>query len=146
MKFTTLLPIALIGLASASPVPVEDIFSLDKRQSATTCGSTSYSQLAVQQSYGEGADHTMKGTTVSSSGGSQYPHVFNNREKLSFPACSGLTLYEFPLKPENQVFTNGAAAGADRVVYATTGPNQFTYCGAMTHTGAPTRNGFVLCS
>ncbi|KAF2171460.1 hypothetical protein M409DRAFT_50896 [Zasmidium cellare ATCC 36951] len=146
MMFTTLLPIALIGLVSASPVPAGDIVSLEKRQSATTCGSTSYSQLAVQQSYGAGADHTMKRTVVRSGGGSNYPHVFNNKEQLSFPACSGLTLYEFPLEPENQVFTTGDAAGADRVVYATTGPNQFTYCGAMTHTGAPTRSGFVLCS
>ncbi|RDB29527.1 Guanyl-specific ribonuclease Po1 [Hypsizygus marmoreus] len=69
---------------------------------------------------------------------SGYPHQYHNYEGFSFPMCSG-TFYEYPLKTGSA--WSGGSPGADRVIYDQTGD----VCSCLTHTGAPTTNGFVEC-
>ncbi|KAI0709658.1 ribonuclease T1 [Cerioporus squamosus] len=78
-------------------------------------------------------------STGQSSSVSGYPHQFRNLERLAFPTCLGATLYEYPILTSGPY--RGGSPGADRVVYTSTGQ----FCGCITHTGAPTRKGFVPC-
>ncbi|KAI0801034.1 Ribonuclease/ribotoxin [Fomes fomentarius] len=70
-----------------------------------------------------------------------YPHVFNNREGISFPLCGGATFMEYPIRKGTSY--TGGAPGADRVIYNRANGN---FCGCITHNGASTVNGFVACS
>ncbi|KAK7424482.1 hypothetical protein QQX98_000447 [Neonectria punicea] len=122
-----LLPLAsLLGVAVASPI--------EARQSATTCGSTSYTAAQVRAAANAACSHYQQGTTA---GSSTYPHTFNNREGFDF--LVGGTYQEFPIL-RSGVYTGGSP-GADRVVINTA----CAYAGAITHTGA-SGNNFVGCS
>jgi len=80
-----------------------------------------------------------------------FPHIFGNNKKLPFAEnCKGKKLYEFPLLPGGNVF-GGGDPGADRVVFFihsdnpdTTPTDDGSYCGVMTHDGAPAGE-FALC-
>lgn len=84
-----------------------------------------------------------------------YPHRYNNRENINFPDCAGVPApyQEFPILADGRMF--GAVGKddpqTDRIVYKITShspvtglPDNFAYCGVMTHIRAPD-NGFVIC-
>ncbi|KAL4266654.1 Guanine-specific ribonuclease N1-like protein [Pleurotus pulmonarius] len=72
-----------------------------------------------------------------------YPHYFGNGEGLAFTGtgCAKPNLREFPILVSSLYSNSSKTQGADRVVYTKTG----TFCGCMTHTGAPSASSFVLC-
>ncbi|KAK8069259.1 hypothetical protein PG994_005875 [Apiospora phragmitis] len=78
-------------------------------------------------------------------GSGKYPHGYGNREEIKFSdKCKGKTL-------EESYTGTPPDPGADRVVVTVSnrdkkGNVDVTYCGMMTHEGAPVRNGFVVCS
>ncbi|EPQ32426.1 uncharacterized protein PFL1_00622 [Pseudozyma flocculosa PF-1] len=70
-----------------------------------------------------------------------YPKKFKNYEGFNFSAyCSGPPYYEYPLVLTAGGYTGGNP-GPDRVIYDSGGE----FCGAVTHTRAPTPNGFIRC-
>lgn len=80
--------------------------------------------------------------------GVDYPHYFGAGEfSGNMPLCAGESApyEEFPLL-KGEKFNNYDSPGADRVVFKSIGFNYYLYCGAITHTGAPNRNAFVLCT
>ncbi|KAK4226618.1 Ribonuclease/ribotoxin [Podospora fimiseda] len=107
--------------------------------SSLSCGSKTYTKQQVDDAVAEGCKLFSNNQQV---GRQNYPHKFNNFENLVF-ATSG-PYQEFPII-SNGVFTGGSP-GADRVVFTPNYQGQCVYVGAMTHTGAPTNNGFVSCS
>ncbi|KAH7116547.1 guanyl-specific ribonuclease F1 [Dactylonectria estremocensis] len=122
-----LLPLAsLLGVAVASPI--------ESRQSATTCGSTSYTAAQVRAAANAACSHYKASTKA---GSSTYPHTYNNYEGFDF-LVNG-PYQEFPIKSSG-VYTGGSP-GADRVVINTS----CSYAGAITHTGA-SGNNFVGCT
>ncbi|KAF7327098.1 Guanyl-specific ribonuclease C2 [Mycena kentingensis (nom. inval.)] len=72
-------------------------------------------------------------------GSGSYPHAFRNDEGLRL-FCSGNAWFEWPILTGGTTYSGGSP-GADRVIFNTAG----TYCAVVTHTGAPTTNGFVSC-
>ncbi|OJD31906.1 guanyl-specific ribonuclease f1 [Diplodia corticola] len=131
----SLVPLAsLLGLAIASPIEKSEAKPLEVRQSATTCGSTSYTAAQVRAAANAACSYYQAGDTA---GSSTYPHTYNNYEGFDF-AVSG-PYQEFPLL-KSGVYTGGSP-GADRVVISTS----CGYAGAITHTGA-SGNNFVGCS
>ncbi|KAH6987006.1 guanyl-specific ribonuclease F1 [Ilyonectria destructans] len=122
-----LVPLAsLLGVAFGSPI--------EARQSATKCGSTSYTAAQVRAAANAACSYYQDGDTA---GTSTYPHTYNNYEGFTF-AVKG-PYQEFPIKSSG-VYTGGSP-GADRVVISTS----CGYAGAITHTGA-SGNNFVGCS
>ncbi|KAK7917512.1 hypothetical protein PG985_011120 [Apiospora marii] len=118
------------------------------------CATHSYSGANVKDAGVDAGKLADRGKTL---GTGKYPHVYNNREKVKFSAkCKGKTLDEFPILADHKLFTGrennpAVAPGPDRVVVAVSKPDKkgsvnVVYCGLMTHTGAPVRNGFVACS
>ncbi|KAM7219452.1 guanyl-specific ribonuclease N1 [Rhypophila decipiens] len=103
-----------------------------------TCGSNTYSQQQIEEATAEGCRLYDQGQQI---GNSKYPHKFNNREGLVF-ASSG-PYEEFPII-RSGVYA-GRSPGADRIVFDPDYKNDCVFVGAMTHTDAPTRNGFVAC-
>lgn len=85
-----------------------------------------------------------------------YPHTYYKRDVLvNLPLCSGIPapFREFPILPTGVLFTAGNNPLQDRLVYKITAndpasglPDNFAYCGLITHTGAPERNWFVDCN
>lgn len=84
----------------------------------------------------------------------KYPEEFRNDEGVDLPDCPGVPgpYQEFPIRQGGLLFADGADPGTDRIVYKITGtnpesnlPENFAYCGVITHIGASTRNGFVTC-
>ncbi|PKS05010.1 hypothetical protein jhhlp_008376 [Lomentospora prolificans] len=131
----TAILLSLLGLSAAR---------LERRQGTTslesvTCGSNKYTQKQVDEAVGEGCRLIAANQQL---GTNKYPHRFNNREGLVF-ATSG-PYQEFPiLKSGNYT---GQSPGADRIVIDPNYQGSCVYSGAMTHTNAPSRNGFVLCT
>ncbi|KAM7206058.1 guanyl-specific ribonuclease F1 [Naviculisporaceae sp. PSN 640] len=103
-----------------------------------TCGLNTYSQQQIEEATAEGCRLYDEGQQI---GTSKYPHKFNNREGLVF-ASSG-PYQEFPII-RSGVYS-GRSPGADRIVFDPDYKNDCVFVGAMTHTDAPTRNGFVPC-
>ncbi|KXX73227.1 Guanyl-specific ribonuclease F1 [Madurella mycetomatis] len=135
----SLLTVALYAAAAAAAADL----AFDKRQGTTTlgnvtCGTQSYSAQQVNEATAEGCRLHAAGQQI---GSSRYPHRFNNREGLVF-ATSG-PYQEFPIL-ESGVYT-GRAPGPDRIVFDPDHDGSCVYVGAMTHTGASSRNGFVSC-
>ncbi|KAK0435219.1 Ribonuclease/ribotoxin, partial [Armillaria borealis] len=90
-----------------------------------------YSRINIQDAINDGHAHI--------SPIRNYPHQFKNYEGLPMgPGCAG-TRYEFPILTRG--LYNGGSPGADRVIFDHNGH----YCALNTHTGAPNRNGFLLC-
>ncbi|EKJ76954.1 hypothetical protein FPSE_02829 [Fusarium pseudograminearum CS3096] len=117
---------ALVGVAVASPI--------ESRQSATRCGSTSYSAAQVKAAANAACQYYQNDDTA---GSSTYPHQYNNREGFDFPVNG--PYQEFPIRTSG-VYTGGSP-GADRVVINT----NCQFAGAITHTGA-SGNNFVGCT
>ncbi|KAK8220222.1 guanyl-specific ribonuclease F1 [Phyllosticta capitalensis] len=139
MFIKTLLTSALVAsiplaLASPTAMPKEDSPKLVSRQSATTCGSTSYSASQVSAAVSAGCSYYESGETV---GSNDYPHTYNNYEGFDF-AVSG-TYQEWPLLTSGTY--SGGSPGADRVVFNT----NCQWAGTITHTGA-SGNNFVGCT
>ncbi|KAF4304394.1 hypothetical protein SLS57_009689 [Botryosphaeria dothidea] len=131
----SLVPLAsLLSLAFASPIERSEGKPLEVRQSATTCGSTSYTAAEVRAAANAACSYYQQGGTA---GGSTYPHTYNNYEGFDFPVSG--PYQEFPLKKGGAY--SGGSPGADRVIISTS----CSYAGAITHTGA-SGNNFVGCS
>ncbi|KAK3050690.1 hypothetical protein LTR09_008056 [Extremus antarcticus] len=128
MRFSILSAI----LFSASALALPTTLPVEKRQSATTCGSTYYSASKVAAAINQGYDYYASNAKADS-----YPHTYNNYEGFDF-IVSG-PYQEFPIKSSGVY--SGGSPGADRVVFNTDGD----YAGAITHTGA-SGNNFVGCS
>ncbi|KAK7973261.1 hypothetical protein PG988_007395 [Apiospora saccharicola] len=118
------------------------------------CASRTYSGANVKDAGTEAGKLADRGKQL---GRGKYPHTFNNDEDIKFSEqCKGKDLDEFPILKDHNVFTGAeknpdVAPGTDRVVVAVSnrdkkGNVDVTYCGMMTHEGAPVRNGFVACS
>ncbi|EKG17984.1 Guanine-specific ribonuclease N1/T1 [Macrophomina phaseolina MS6] len=135
MFFKSLVPLAsLLSLAIASPIERSEGKPLEVRQSATTCGSTSYTAAQVRAAANAACSYYNQGGTA---GGSTYPHTYNNYEGFDFPVNG--PYQEFPLQKGGAY--DGGSPGADRVIINTS----CQYAGAITHTGA-SGNNFVGCS
>ncbi|KAG4429138.1 hypothetical protein IFR05_015381 [Cadophora sp. M221] len=128
-----LLPLTLL-LTTALSNPLPLAVDLETRQSATTCGSTSYTVTDTRNCKNTAYNYYQQGTTA---GSSSYPHTYNNYEGFDFPVSG--PYQEFPLK-KGGAYTGGSP-GADRCIINTSG----AYAGAITHTGA-SGNNFVGCS
>ncbi|KAK1832036.1 Ribonuclease/ribotoxin [Podospora conica] len=127
-----LLTTALAALATAQSVTGTSSLT------SVTCGSTRYTAQQILDATTEGCRLHAAGQQL---GNNNYPHQFNNREALVF-AASG-PYQEFPVIAGGAVYA-GRSPGADRIVFKP-GSSRCEYVGSMTHTGAPTNNGFVLC-
>ncbi|WYZ43994.1 hypothetical protein EsH8_VII_000430 [Colletotrichum jinshuiense] len=144
VAFKSTLVLALCAVfAVASPVDISEQ-ALDKRQgtadiATVTCGTNKYSRKQVAEAAAEGCRLYAANQQI---GTSQYPHTFNNRENLVF-TTSG-PYQEFPILTSGNY--TGKAPGADRVVLNPSYRGSCVYVGAMTHTGAVQRNGFVECN
>ncbi|EKM84190.1 hypothetical protein AGABI1DRAFT_110753 [Agaricus bisporus var. burnettii JB137-S8] len=104
-------------------------FDLEARAQACNCAGRSYSATSVQN----GINKALSG------GAGDYPHEYHNFEGFNF-GCSGSTYFEYPILTSGTY--NGGSPGADRVVY----DNLDNFCSCLTHTGAPSTNGFVECN
>ncbi|KAG9125326.1 hypothetical protein FRC07_008087 [Ceratobasidium sp. 392] len=139
----TLVAIALAGLALAIPTPIKSS-SVQKRAISgladASCNEISFTADQIAAAASEAVDHIARGTDV---GNNNYPHVFNNRERLTFNEGCKSPFFEFPLFT-SKVYTGGSP-GPDRVVVGSVNGTDAAFCGVMTHTGAPQRNGFILC-
>lgn len=89
MRFSLLSAAVLAVSAYALPVEVE------KRQSATTCGSTYYSASQVRAAVNQGYDYYASNQQV---GSNEYPHTYSNWE--GFGGC----------RPRLFIRTNDAAS------------------------------------
>ena len=72
-----------------------------------------------------------------------FPKEFGNYERLDMSGCTG-PLYEFPVKA-GAIYSNYADScrpGENRVIMNACGE----LCAVVTHRGAATPNGFVLCT
>ncbi|KAK7734631.1 hypothetical protein SLS57_000328 [Botryosphaeria dothidea] len=128
-----LLPFGLL-VAGAVSSPVE----LQKR-AGYKCGSKTYSASDYNKCVQAAC------TNPISSGRGGYPHKYNNYEGINFGTLNGL-LYEFPM------ITGGpwssGSPGADRCIVeddTSVNPAQCRAKGAITHSGASSKNGFVAC-
>lgn len=124
MRFSFITSALLLAVTSiASPVPVTEVEAVEvselvARQSATTCGSTSYTAAQVSAAVRQGYSYYQAGQQV---GSNDYPHTvsvlefdarreltnifqYNNREGFSF-VVSG-PYQEFPLL-RSGVYTGG---------------------------------------
>lgn len=68
---------ALLFAVSAISAPTAVPAELQERQSATRCGSYSYSQSRVQAAFNKGVSYYNNGQQV---GSGNYPHTYNNYE------------------------------------------------------------------
>ncbi|KAH6847182.1 Ribonuclease/ribotoxin [Chaetomium sp. MPI-CAGE-AT-0009] len=135
--------ISTLALALYASVAAADA-TLNPRQgtsslASVTCGRTTYTRSQIEDAVFEGCRLHAAGEQL---GNSLYPHRFNNREGLTF-ATAG-PYQEFPILSNGAVYT-GRSPGPDRVVFNPDYQGSCVYVGTMTHTDAPTRNGFVEC-
>ncbi|WQF87588.1 Putative guanine-specific ribonuclease N1/T1/U2, ribonuclease/ribotoxin [Colletotrichum destructivum] len=140
---------ALVFALCAVSAAANPIAALDKRQAAVdvgtanigtvTCGDNRYSKKQIEEATAEGCRLHAANQQL---GSSQYPHRFNNRENLAF-ASSG-PYQEFPIISSGNY--TGRSPGPDRIVFDPDYRSGCVYVGAMTHTGASGRNGFVSCN
>lgn len=95
-------------------------------------------------------------------GSSNYPHIYNNYEGLSFPNCAGSTIWEYPVlrygtNPWVPAKGTKLPTGPnderepDRVIFAPASANSVTYCGTITHDPNKLNNkgklgAFVACT
>ncbi|EMD34467.1 hypothetical protein CERSUDRAFT_97720 [Gelatoporia subvermispora B] len=110
---------------------------------AVNCGGTNIKVGGVQRNLNEGVRLQRSGQQIPSGDSARalYPHTYNDRDGLNLARTCPGQLWEFPLVKGDQPFKAGEKAGPNRVVFSQTGD----YCASITHTGASTPNGFVLC-
>ncbi|KAL2194051.1 Ribonuclease/ribotoxin [Corynascus similis CBS 632.67] len=137
-NFISTLTLGLCAVATTANAKLELRQGTDSL-SSVTCGSTTYSKQDVDAAVAEGCRLYAAGEQL---GNSRYPHRFNNRERLTFDISGPYE--EFPILANGAVYS-GRAPGPDRIVFNPDYRGSCVYAGAMTHTGAPTRNGFVEC-
>ncbi|KAK4192355.1 guanyl-specific ribonuclease N1 [Podospora australis] len=130
LSLKSLLAIAVYGALSVAAQGTASIGTV-------VCGSNTYTKKQIEEATAEGC--RLQGSPI---GTNNYPHRFNNREGLIL-ATSG-PFQEFPIV-RNGNYTGGNP-GADRIIFNPNVKGVCTYIDAMTHTEAPTRNGFVLCT
>lgn len=116
------------------------------------CGTATYTGHTIYISAQRGVNLKLVGETR---GRYQYPHKFGNKESLALPShCpADDNLQEFPLMaPVYDGGKNNVKQGDERVLYYWVpgdidfqGNPNAKYCGIMTHVGAPTTGGFLLC-
>ncbi|KAG8685018.1 hypothetical protein FRC12_007986 [Ceratobasidium sp. 428] len=139
----SLFVIALAGLALAVPTPLKTSL-IEKRTisglTAATCSKISFTPDQIDAAASEAEKHIAARTDV---GNNNYPHVFNNRERFTFNEGCNKPFFEFPIF-QDKVYTGGPP-GADRVIVGSVDGGDAAFCGVITHTDAPTRNGFVQC-
>ena len=75
----------------------------------------------------------------------EQPHYYNNYEGFDFPNCTEGRLYEFPILIGGRLHEGGRTGrpGAHRVIFKA--ERNGTYCGLITHEGADSWGGFVMC-
>ncbi|KAL2268260.1 hypothetical protein VTJ83DRAFT_3106 [Remersonia thermophila] len=131
--------LTLSSLAAADAVPAlrprQGTASLDQ----VTCGRNTYSRDDVDAAVAEGCRLHAAGRQV---GRQNYPHAFRNFEGIQFAAAG--PYQEFPILSSGALFA-GNSPGPDRVVFNPKLNGECVYVGAITHTDAPTNNGFVPC-
>ena len=89
MLFQSIFTTAVLFVASTIALPTD----LESRQSATTCGSTSYTAAQVRSAVSAGYGDYQAGRTY---GSNSYPHKYNNYEGFDFPVAGPYE--EFPVK------------------------------------------------
>lgn len=151
---STLLAIglALVHTSLAAPsrevgLSKRTVYNLPPSDQFVTCPKYLYSRPQVEKAIQRGIILT----PVNEPQPGGYPHIFGNNKKLKFDdKCKGKKLWEFPLLHGDKIY-GGGDPGADRVVFYihTDNPDtkptkDGTYCGVMTHDGAPPRE-FNLC-
>ncbi|KAG8717492.1 hypothetical protein FRC09_014183 [Ceratobasidium sp. 395] len=139
----SLFVIALAGLALAVPTPLKTNL-IEKRTisglTAATCSKISFTSDQIDAAASEAEKHIAARRDV---GNNNYPHVFNNRERFTFNEGCNKPFFEFPIF-QDKVYTGGPP-GADRVIVGSVDGGDAAFCGVITHTDAPVRNGFVQC-
>ncbi|KAI8243243.1 Guanyl-specific ribonuclease F1 [Colletotrichum sp. SAR 10_99] len=133
-----------LALALCAVLTTANPIALEKRQGTTglgsiRCGDAKYSRKQVDEAVAEGCRLYANNQQV---GTSEYPHRFNNREGLTFDTSG--PYQEFPIISSGNY--TGRAPGPDRVVFDPDYRGSCVFVGAMTHTGAVQRNGFVSCN
>ncbi|KAE8267152.1 hypothetical protein A4X09_0g5191 [Tilletia walkeri] len=129
MQFFTLALLALPAAILASPITT----TFEKRAPAVNCGGKAYTSTQVNRAVSYSNSDAAPSTT--------YPHTYNNYEGFNFGGyCSDSSYSEYPLTSTGYT---GGSPGPDRVIV---GQQSRTFCGAITHTGASSYNGFVRCS
>ncbi|KAG8749158.1 hypothetical protein FRC12_013542 [Ceratobasidium sp. 428] len=140
----SLFVIALAGLALAVPTPFKTSL-IEKRTisglTTATCSEISFTRDQIAAAGSKAVEHITAGTDV---GNNNYPHVFNNRERFTFNEGCNKPFFEFPIF-QDKVYTGGPP-GADRVIVGSVDGGDAAFCGVITHTDAPVRNGFVQCN
>lgn len=93
LVFQNLVPLAaLLSIAFASPIERSEGKPLEVRQSATTCGSTSYTAAQVRAAFNAGYNYY---TADDTAGSSTYPHTYNNYECVDKYACDLVMILKF---------------------------------------------------
>ncbi|EPQ29272.1 uncharacterized protein PFL1_03027 [Pseudozyma flocculosa PF-1] len=129
--FFSLVAVVAAGLASACSPP-----------SSISCGYNTWSYNDLQTAI-EAAQYDASIGDYPDN----YPHSYYQYADEGIQLCcnSNGPYSEFPLVDNGPYYStsdNYVSPGPDRVIYVTaTGE----YCATVTHTGAPTRNGFVQC-
>lgn len=137
-------------LSSAIPVSADTSPALDKRvvpltppQGTVTCLGYTVAESDILAAVGQGTGWATT-SPPTQMGSSDYPHIYNNYESISFPNCAGSTLWEYPVlrygsNPWVPGSTTKLPSGPngerepDRVIFAPTNANSVTYCGTITH-------------
>ena len=103
MRFSFISTALLFAVSSiALPTGEYADAALDKRQSATTCGSYSYSSSRVRAAFNQGYNYYSNDQQV---GSGNYPHTYNNYEGFDFPVSG--PYQEFPILQSGNVYTGG---------------------------------------
>lgn len=84
----------------------------------------------------------------------EYPAPFGNKDNeinVARTICAepDATLREWPILRNGKLFQANKGPGPDRILFGIirhkNSPPISAVCGLITHTGAPTKNGFVRC-
>ncbi|KAL6702362.1 hypothetical protein ACN47E_003553 [Coniothyrium glycines] len=122
--------VALVAIAS--PVEVVSV-----RQSGTICNGVTYSSAEVSLCETTSCSLASAGNTRTSSGGSRYPHTYNNYEGFTFKGLTG-PFWEYPLITGTSSW-NGGSPGAARCIIE---KNSCSTAGQIVHSGST----FVACT
>ncbi|RUP48741.1 Ribonuclease/ribotoxin [Jimgerdemannia flammicorona] len=139
-SFRYIIILVLFASLSLAIQSVQLVQSVQSVQSIETfkCGNNSYNRSQLQAAVNR---------SLLCPPGSRYPHVFNNRENITFTECNTTRLWEYPVLPQavyNCSRPRPNPPGPDRVIYS---DNLYKLCiPPITHTGAPNNSSFVPCN
>lgn len=77
------------------------------QDAVVSCGRAEYTYEQIDEAAEAACEHFKAKTTV---GRNNYPHRFNNRERLEFDSIKG-PYQEFPILSNGRVFTGGTPTG-----------------------------------